>query len=418
MHEIGNPMSADLNENIAHRTSPRVAYFDCFSGISGDMIIGALLDLGVPIQWLEEKLHSQLMLDGFQLTSRAVTRQRIGAQAVTVVVKDDQSDRDFASICELINGSRLADDVKKKSLAVFDCIAEAEAHVHGCVKEAVHFHEVGGIDAIVDIVGAVIGLDYLNIQHIVASRVAVGQGYTMSRHGKLPVPAPATLAILKGHSVYGVDIEHELVTPTGAAILVTMAQSFSPMPAMTILDVGYGAGSRDFVSHPNVLRVVLGEVNKTTSEEAVVIETCIDDMNPEIFGYVMERLFMDGALDVYWIPIFMKKNRPGTKIQVLCTHDRRDHIVHRILSETTSIGVRFYPVHRHILHRERIKLGSQYGEVTVKKVTLPDGCHRWIPEYDECRKIAAERDIPIRSVYEAISQEIATFKTLPGTRSD
>ena len=410
-------MPADMKKVAKSHQPRRIAYFDCFSGVSGDMILGALIDLGVPAKWLEETLNQQLMLSDFQLNIQRVMRRSIQAQSVTVVTKDSRADRNYASIRKLIEGSHLSNGVKKRSLSVFDCLAEAESKIHGCPKDSVHFHEVGGVDAIVDVVGAIIGIDYLGIQQIVASKIATGRGYVMSQHGKLPIPAPATLSILKDRPLYGVDIEHELVTPTGAAILVTLAQSFDIMPTLTIKGVGYGAGARDLAMHPNVLRIVLGTAEKVAMQGVVVVETCIDDMNPEIFGYLMERLFDDGALDVYWIPVFMKKNRPGTKIQVLCTDEHKDQIVHRILTETTSIGIRFYPVQRHVLDREQITIESRYGTIAIKKVTLPDGLQRWVPEYEDCRRIAAERNIPIRQVYEAIAKEVEASSALPDTGS-
>jgi uncharacterized protein (TIGR00299 family) protein len=382
-----------------------IAYFDCFSGISGDMTLGALIDLGVPVEWLKESLES-IPLSGFDLTVTGVSRNGIHAKRVQVDAEDDAQSRHYADIRSLIEKSPLPTNVKKTSIDIFEKIAVAEATIHDCPIEKVHFHEVGGIDAIVDIVGTALCVDYLKLRQIFASRIPLGTGFVSCSHGTLPVPAPATLKILKGVPVYGTEIPHELVTPTGAAIISVLAESFGKMPDMVVEKSGYGAGKRDLESIPNLLRIVTGTAADHQAgrqqETIVMVETCIDDMNPEVFSFLMERLFAEGALDVYWVPIFMKKNRPGTMVQVVCSKDRKEAVIDRILSETTTSGVRFYDVQRRILMREQLVADTLYGRIQVKRIVNLDGSERFVPEYEVCKEIALEKDIPIRIVYDTI----------------
>ncbi|MCJ8503051.1 nickel pincer cofactor biosynthesis protein LarC [Desulfatitalea alkaliphila] len=392
----------------------RLAYLDCFSGISGDMTLGALVHLGVPVGWLEEQLRG-LPLADFALAAESVSRSGIKAMQVQVRITETHHHRGLADIESLIGGSDLSDGVKSRSLAVFHRLAEAEAAVHGCDKSTVHFHEVGAVDAIVDIVGTCLGLEYLGIQRLVVSPLPMGCGFVKCAHGVLPVPAPATLELLKGVPIYGDDAQMELVTPTGAAIATGLAEGFQTMPPMRMAAVGYGAGSRQTEGRPNLLRVVTGtpltvaEQDRVASrwedaEPMVVVETCIDDMNPEIFGYLMERLFAEGALDVFWVPVQMKKNRPGTWVQVLCRPERRGAIVERLLSETTTLGVRFHEVQRTALARETVAVDSVFGKVMVKQVRGLEGTVRHVPEYEACRRIALEKGLPLRQVYEAVAR--------------
>jgi len=382
-----------------------LAYFDCFSGISGDMTLAALIDLGVPAKWLEENL-ARIPLAGFDLQVKSLFRNGIEAQSVQVALEGDPPPRNYTAIKTLISASPLADTTKALSLAIFDKIAAAEAEIHGCPKDHVHFHEVGGVDALVDIVGTALGIEYLEIENIQTSKIPLGSGFVTCQHGTLPVPAPATIAILKDIPVYGTGLEHELVTPTGAAIIATISDTFGTMPAMKIKKVGYGAGQTEIANHPNLLRVILGTSLPTTDllsmERIKVIETNIDDMNPELFGYLMDRLFEDGALDVLWIPVYMKKNRPGTLVQVLCPPDAETAIMQRLLSETTSLGVRIYDAQRQCLKREVAEVETDFGLVTVKRIHNIDGSIRLVPEYEVCRQIAQEHNLPLRTVYDAI----------------
>ena len=388
------------------------AYFDCFSGISGDMSLGALLDLGVPLKWLNKTLAG-IPLDGFQIKIAPVYRSGIRANQVEVLIEDHPHERNFAAIKSIIDKSPLSDTVKSTSISIFARLAEAEAGIHGCTPEEVHFHEVGGIDAMVDIIGTTLCLDYLGIDQVAASKIPLGKGFVTCEHGKLPVPAPATVAILRDVPVYGTDIAHELVTPTGAAIISGIARSFGSLPEMRIQQVGYGAGARELESRPNLLRIMAGEALTQSpdaqaglqTDQVWIVETCIDDMNPEVFGYVMDRLFEDGALDVYWIPVYMKKNRPGTMVQVLCHSRNRDAVTQRVLSETTSIGVRYYEARRRLLGRDQFTLKSSFGKIGVKRIQDPSGNSRLVPEYEICKKIALKNDIPLRVVYDTIIKE-------------
>jgi len=388
-----------------------IAYFDCFSGISGDMTLGAFIDLGVPVSWLKENLAA-LPLSGFDLTAADVEYNGIHAKRVEVVARG-HAHRNYAAIRDLIEKSPIAECVKATSLAIFKKLAHAEAGIHGCLPEEVHFHEIGGVDAIVDVVGAALCADHLGITRFAASAIPTGSGFVDCRHGRLPVPAPATAAILKGVPVAGSEVAFELTTPTGAAIVTSLAQQFGPMPAMTLRGIGYGAGSRNLDPGPNLLRILLGEPAAgdrsapagLLQDRIVVAETSIDDMNPELFGYVMEKLFAIGALDVIWIPIHMKKNRPGTLLQVLCRHDLLEAIIDCILTETTSLGVRHYEAGRHLLRRSAETLETSFGKVPVKRVYSPRGEIRHVPEYEECRRIALEQNLPILVVYDRIAGE-------------
>jgi len=388
-----------------------VAYFDCFSGVSGDMTLGALVHLGVPVQWLEESVRG-LPLSDFKIEAQTVSRNGIQAVRIQVHTTETHHHRGWEDIQRLIQGSALSETVKANSLAVFDRLAEAEAKVHGCSKASVHFHEVGAIDAIVDIVGVCLGLEYLGIQTLWVSPLPMGSGFVNCAHGVLPVPAPATLEILKGAPVYGCDAGVELVTPTGAAIVAGMAKGYSSLPPMRVQAIGYGAGAREVQGRPNLLRILVGTPLAGTlmdacsgaeaSETLVMVETCIDDMNPEIFSYLMETLFADGALDVFWVPVQMKKSRPGTWVHVLCTPGQRQAIVERLLSETTTLGVRFHEVRRTVLGRESVEVTSAFGVIKAKKVKGLDGTERIVPEYEVCKQIAQDRQQPLQVVYETI----------------
>jgi len=390
-----------------------IAYFDCFSGISGDMTLGAFIDLGVPVKWLKENLD-RIPLAGFDVSVDTVIRNGITAKSVHVRVENDKKSRDYAQIRSLIKNSPLSRDVKQISHDIFERIAHVEAVIHGCPRDKVHFHEVGGIDAIVDIVGTALCINYLGIKKVVSSSIPLGKGFVTCSHGTLPVPAPATIEILKGVPVYGTKIPYELVTPTGAAIIVTLAESYGEMPDMIIEKTGYGAGKRDIESIPNLLRVMTGTESCRESghrsahhkDTIVVLETCIDDMNPEVFGFLMDRLFEEGALDVYWIPVFMKKNRPGTMVQVLCRKNRKDVLINCILSETSSLGVRYYDAKRCMLPREPVIMKTAYGEIQVKRIVEASGGVRIVPEYEVCRKIALEKNLPIRTVYDTIIKSL------------
>ncbi|NNG00426.1 MAG: nickel pincer cofactor biosynthesis protein LarC [Desulfobacteraceae bacterium] len=383
-----------------------LAYLDCFSGISGNMILGAFIDLGIDPGWLKKAL-SPLGLKSFTLKTDRVSRNGIGAIHVEVDAKADTKSRNYSDIQRIIDASNLSGFVKKKSLDTFDRLAAAESKIHQCAKEKVHFHEVGGIDAIVDIVGTALCFENLGISGVAASTIPLGTGLTTCRHGVIPIPAPATLELLASVPTYGTDVPHELVTPTGAAILRTWVQSFGPMPVMKIRNTGYGAGTREHPDRPNLLRMLTGDAAEKTavenSETVVEMVTAIDDMNPEIFGYLMEQLFGDGALDVLWSPVFMKKNRPGTMIHVVCREADTRKLVHRILTETSTLGVRFQTMQRVALPRKTVDVNTSYGRVKGKQITRMDGSVRILPEYEECRRIALETGKPLAAIYEELS---------------
>jgi len=383
------------------------AYFDCFSGISGDMTLAAFIDLGVPVSFLKESIGRVIPEKDFTIDVHSVSRKGIHAANVVVTAREDTVSRDYSEIRSIIQGKSLPERVRTISLEIFGRIAEAEAKIHRCPVEKVHFHEVGGVDAIVDVVGTAFCVDFLELSSISASTVSLGKGFTECSHGRLPVPAPATLEILKGVPVSGIGIHNEMVTPTGAAIIATLAGEFHDFPDMEIHKIGYGAGKRDLEEIPNVLRIVTGkkvaESFGNGSEKVVMVETCIDDMNSEIFGFLMERLFEDGALDVYWLRVYMKKNRPGTMVQVVCRESVREKIVGRILAETTTLGVRYFQADRRTLERETVEVETRFGRLKAKKITKPDGSIVIVPEYEVCRKIALQQNIPVKQVYDAVT---------------
>lgn len=387
-----------------------IAYVDMFSGISGDMMLGALIDLGVPLDWITQELSK--VLKGFQLKSTLIYKHHLKATDLVVEIVDkDASSRNYSDIKALIHQSSLPEKVKRNSLAAFRKIAEAESSIHGHDIETVHFHEIGGIDSIADIIGSFLCMEYLGIHKVFASSIPLGSGVVNCAHGILPVPVPATIAILKDIPVKPSDAKTEIVTPTGAAIIATLASSFGPMPEMTIKKVGYGSGKRDTGSSlPNLLRIVMGEVtaDQREKESAVqkerihVVKTNIDDMSPEIFGFLMESLFENKALDVCYVPVQMKKSRPGLQIEVICRKEDMDNIIHLILTQTSSIGVRTHECERFFLFREKVMIQTAFGELQVKKVINPDNSIRFLPEYDVAKKVAKEKKIPIKDVYNRI----------------
>ena len=399
-----------LSYQILNKVCNMLAYFDCFCGISGDMTLGAFIDIGVPLSWLKNSLE-KLPLKDFDISVESIFRNGIKAQRVNVLTKDNLKSRHYSEIKALVQNSHLSRKVKQKSLEIFEKIATAESEIHGQPKEKVHFHETGGIDAIVDIAGTALCLEYLCIEKVIASKIPLGTGFVSCQHGTLPVPAPATISILKGVPVYGTKIPHELVTPTGAAIITSLADSFENIPDMIVKKTGYGAGKRDLKTIPNLLRIIIGtpanHMSDYQKDRISIVETCIDDMNPEFFGFLMERLFEEGAIDVYLIPVFMKKNRPGTMVQVLCRKNRKKSIINRILSETTSLGVRYYDVQRAKLIRKQINIKTTYGIIEAKEIQQSDGSFRIVPEYEVCKKIALEKNIPIRIIYDTIAKEAA-----------
>lgn len=371
----------------------KTAYFDCFSGISGNMILGALIDAGLSLRYLKEEFK-KINISDYHLKVSPVKRGIISAKYFEVCCKKNKKEISLSSILKIIRESKLEEDVKKISEEIFLKIAEAEAKIHRESLQNIHFHEIGAIDTIVDIVGAVTGLKKLGIKKIYSSALNLGKGNIKCAHGILPVPAPATLEILKGVPVYSTDVDKELTTPTGAAIISTISSKFSSLPLMKIEKIGYGAGNynSDF---PDVLRIIIGEeLEKYEEEEIVVIETNIDDMNPEIYEYVMERLFKEGALDVYLTQIIMKKTRPAILLTVLTEEKYLDKMIEIIFSETTTLGVRIKNIRRVKLKRISEVLDTEFGKIKIKK------SNKGIkPEYEDCKKIARKKNIPLKEIY-------------------
>ncbi len=379
-----------------------IAYADCFAGISGDMFLGALINAGLPVSKLKEQL-TLLDVEGWQLETSETTENAIKACHVRISVEKDQPHRTWKTIQKLIKQSTLQNTVKDKSHAVFLQLATAEAKVHGCKIDDVHFHEVGAVDSIIDIVGTAIGLEYLNIDRLDISPLPMSQGFVLCDHGLLPLPAPAVCEILRDTPVYGTELQQELVTPTGAAIAKTLGSNFGPMPAMQIKATGYGAGSHKLSDgRPNVLRLIIGMSHQVDeSQEVEVIETNIDDWTPEGFPYLFDLLFTAGALDASVFPVHMKKGRPGFSLQVICHPAHAYEIKKIILSETTAIGLRYRTEKRMTLPREIITIDSTWGPMHVKKVQTPEGPVLY-PEYEECRKIAQKHKVSLKRVYDEV----------------
>ena len=382
-----------------------LAYFECLSGASGDMILAAFLDAGLPLDHLRKEL-SRLDLAGYELETSRVMKQSLSASRFVVKFPDHghHHHRTWADIRELIAQSGLMPTVKDKALAVFERLAAVEARMHGVEPDRVHFHEVGAVDSIIDIVGAAIAWEYFHLSRVTVSPLPLGSGWVDTAHGRLPLPAPATLALLKGVPTYDAGVEGELVTPTGAAILTTLGRDFGPRPSMTITSLGLGAGTMTLSDRPNVLRLAIGRSDdQEAAEDLVEAVTNIDDMNPEIIPYLVENLMKQGALDAWLTPIQMKKGRPAIQLSFLCRPDKLDDLVDLVLRESTSLGMRTHRVQRQALHRDTVKLLTQWGEVPLKKVNRG---HRaeLVPEYEVCREIAESSGQPLREIYEELRE--------------
>jgi uncharacterized protein (TIGR00299 family) protein len=445
----------------------RLAYLDCFSGMSGDMFLGALVDVGVSSRLFEEAVAA---LDiGAKLEISRVNRGGISATKADVFVHGEKElprevfweqqahahehtqaglehshtqrgepvqlrehnyaratsqpesqkpespkrrlshGRGLKEIRQIIANATISAAAKATANSIFGALGIAEAKIHNSDVESIHFHEVGSVDAIVDIVCAAIGAEALGVDEIICSPLNVGGGTVKCAHGTLSIPAPATLELLQGVPVYSSDIQVELVTPTGAAIVKTLAKEFAPFPAMKIERSGYGAGSRDFPGHANVVRLTVGEAraarSTNTSEELItVLEANLDDLNPQVFGYVMDRLFQAGALDAYGVPVQMKKNRPGTLLTVLCKPENAANLTEIIFAETTTLGVRRREEQRHALLRKSIKVRTPWGEVRIKLASMNGTITNYAPEYEDCRRIAVEHHVPLKTVMQEAVQ--------------
>ncbi len=417
----------------------KIAYFDCFSGISGDMTLGALVDVGVPSEILTDGLATLKLDAEFSLRFEKAVKHSITGTRAIVDVHPAHTDshekkahshghghshthehshhhehgpsRHLSDIFKLLDDSDLDAEVRDTAKRVFDRLAEAEAKVHNTSKDNVHLHEVSGIDSIVDIVGSVIGLAYLEVDAVYASPLSLGRGFVRCAHGVMPVPVPGTMELLQGVPIHQTDIPKELVTPTGAALITTLSQNFGVMPQMRLDRIGYGAGTRDLEQRPNLLRLCLGEKTsdtglKTTHHHAEtdsvdIIETNVDDMSPEITGYVTTQLFEHGALDVFLAPVYMKKGRPATQITVLCPTIHRDRLIELLLTETTTFGVRLSSADRIKLRRDFVEIKTQWGTVQAKRGYLNGTLIKTVPEYEDCKRLAEQNSVPLRQVYAA-----------------
>lgn len=390
----------------------KLAYFDCFSGISGDMTLGVLVDLGLDPELLASEL-AKLKLEGYKLSFNKTQKHGIsGTKAHVELLHHADSQhhnhghshgRHFTDICHLIEDSQLSEDVRIKSLSIFTRLGEAEAKVHNTTMDEVHFHEVGAVDSIIDIVGSVIGIYALGINKIFSSPLPLGSGFARSSHGVIPVPAPATVELLKGVPIQQTQIKNELVTPTGAAIISTLAEGFGPMPDMVMDKIGYGAGSKDLSEQPNLLRVFLGHERRNYEQDTVkVLETNIDDISPQVYDFLIDKLLELGALDVFLTPIVMKKSRPAVKLSVLVGSLNLQEVCDCILTETTTMGIRIYEAERKKLSREIIQVDTEYGKVSVKLGKIGDKIVKALPEYEDCKRIAKEKNIPLTKIYQAV----------------
>ncbi len=389
----------------------KIAYFDCFAGASGDMILGAMLDAGLKIEHLRDEI-AKLQLTNYSLDVEKVVRQGIGGSQAHVQI--DQSHhkhhhRHLSHIKEIIENSDLEVPIKVKSTQIFSRLAEAEARVHRSSIESVHFHEVGAMDAIIDVVGAVAGLTALGIKKVFCSPLHVGSGTIECAHGTLPVPAPATAELIKGKPVYSSGIDGELLTPTGAAILTTLASDFGPMPAMTVGQIGYGAGTADR-GIPNLLRIAIGETGEHALdydvEQTALIETTIDDMNPQMYDYLIGLLLGNGALDVFLNTVQMKKNRPGTLLSIICRVDSVIPLANLIMQETTTIGLRWRMENRIKAKRLIEEVETRYGTIHVKVAKNNGRIINLTPEYEDCKRVALDKQIPLKKVMEDVKSEI------------
>jgi pyridinium-3,5-bisthiocarboxylic acid mononucleotide nickel chelatase len=418
----------------------RILYFDCFNGASGDMVLGALLDAGLPLEELRRALGS-LALDGASVSAHRVLRAGVSATKFRVeeygedahkhgpreqehnhvhshdhdhapaAVTHHHAHRSLAEINRLIERSALSPAAQGRAKELFYHLGEAEAAIHQMPIDQIHLHEVGALDSIIDIVGAVFGIEWFHADRIISSPLNVGGGMVNSAHGHFPVPAPATVKLLTGTPVYSSGVQSELVTPTGALLVTRYAASFGPVPAMTIEQVGYGAGDRDLPNTPNVLRVLVGQgTDQPHTERIVVLQSEIDDMNPQLFGLVMERLYAAGALDVFFASVQMKKNRPGTLLTVLSRPEQREELSAIVFRETTTIGVRYHEVLRERLEREIVAVTTPLGTVRFKVARLGDTIVNAAPEFEDCLRIASDRRVPVKDVQGAANKAYLDFR--------
>ena len=388
----------------------KTLYFDCFAGASGDMILGAMVAAGVDPRALKEQL-ALLDVQGYSVEFDSVDRSGISCTYACVKTEHEHVHRHLSDILKIIYESRLNSKVKDRAAKIFSRLAEAEAKVHNEPIESIHFHEVGALDAIIDVVGAAICFDLLAIERFLCSPLHVGSGTVDMAHGRFPVPPPAVTELLKDAPIYSTDIKGELVTPTGAAIITAVCKEFGPLPAMRLEQTGYGAGTRSYEKFPNALRVFIGQAQDRSSSETLwMIETNVDDMSPQILGHVMDRAFALGALDCYFTPVQMKKNRPGVLVSVLCNAEIKGAIEDMLFSETTTLGIRRYEVERRALERQIVRVETPYGPIDVKVARMNGHVVNEMPEYEQCRAAALKANVPLRSVESAARRALTDSK--------
>jgi pyridinium-3,5-bisthiocarboxylic acid mononucleotide nickel chelatase len=388
-------------------------YFDCFAGASGDMILGALVGAGVDPQTLSAQL-ALLDVEGFSVEFEKVDRAGLSCTYARVAIKPEHVHRHLGDVLKIIYDSRLNDRIKERAARIFSRLAEAEAAVHNQPVGRIHFHEVGALDAIVDVVGAAICFDLLQIDRFVCSPLHVGSGTVEMAHGRFPVPPPAVTELLKAAPIYATDIKGELVTPTGAAIIASVCDEYGSLPLMQLDRWGYGAGSRTYENFPNALRIMIGkeqqsalETRNPKAETLWMLETNIDDLSPQVFGHVMERALELGALDCYFTPIHMKKNRPGVLLSVLCNTAEKETVTQMLFAETTTLGIRSYAVERHALDRQMVKVETQYGAIDVKVARMNGHVVNEMPEFDQVQSAAVRAGVPVRTVELAVRLALA-----------
>jgi len=379
----------------------KVLYFDLIGGASGDMILGALIDAGMPAEKLAEMLAG-LKLNEFELKAGSISKNGFKATKVDILVGEQPPERHLKDILKVIQKSSLPGSIQKRAIKIFRNIASVEAGIHNKPVDQIHLHELGGTDTIVDVTGALLALDYLGVSHIYASPIPLGSGFIKGAHGQIPLPAPATMGLLKGLPVRQTEIKAELITPTGAALLAELVDDYSPPPEMKIDMEGYGAGTRD-LPIPNLLRVLIGETEEKGNqlkEELILLESNLDDLNPEIYPYVLDSLFIAGALDVCLVPVQMKKNRPGTQIQVLAQVQNAENLREILFQETSTLGVRQTVVDRYSLPRIIQEISTAFGKVRIKVAGEGTPYQKASPEFEDCQKLARENKIPIQQVYQ------------------
>lgn len=385
----------------------KTLYFDCFAGASGNMVLGALIAAGVDADALKNELN-KLNLPDFELAVEKVDRSAISSTHVRVDIPDEKKHRHLPEIERIINESALSDSVKERAVAIFRRLAAAEASVHGIELSKVHFHEVGAFDAIIDIVGSCIGFEMLGIEQFAASKIHVGSGFVDMAHGKFPVPPPAVAELLKAAPFYSTEIEGELITPTGAAIISTLCDSYGPIPKLTLESTGYGAGSRVYDKFPNVLRIMIGEavpLNRSNGTETLsVLETNVDDLSPQILGHFMDRALEEGALDCWFTPIQMKKNRPATLVSVLCKTADEPKFLDLFYRETSTIGVRIQRIERASLEREFTTVSTEYGDINVKTASTSGEIVNRQPEFEDLKAAAAASGVTVKQVIDAVAK--------------